>query len=155
VTEAGLRVPGILRFPGRAKPGSVIDEPVGGVDLFPTACALAGIEAPKDRVLDGANLLPLLEGKPLARPHPLYWQYDFAISRPWTLALRDGPWKLLADEKLERFALFRMDDDVHEDRDLAAAEPERVAAMAAVLRKLHAEVAAEGAESGNPPARRR
>ena len=42
--EGGIRVPGILRFPGRIQPGSESDEPVCGLDVLPTLTALAGIE---------------------------------------------------------------------------------------------------------------
>lgn len=150
VTEAGYRVPGIVRWPARIEPGQVVAEPVCSLDLLPTLCELAGAEPPADRPLDGASLVPLLDGKPVVRPHPLYWQYDRAISRPWTVSLRDGPWKLLANAALDRFELYRVADDVAEQRDLASEQPERVATMAAKLKALHAEIAAEGAKSGNP-----
>jgi arylsulfatase A len=153
VTEAGYRVPGILRWPGRTKPGAVSDEPVSSVDLLPTFCALAGVEPPRDRPLDGASLLPLFEGRPIARPRPLYWQYDFALGPPWQVALRDGAWKLLADGALGQFALHRIADDIGETNDLAAAEPARVRDMAGLMKRLHGEVSAEGAGSGNPAPR--
>jgi arylsulfatase A len=152
ITEAGYRVPGIIRWPGHAQPGSVSAEPVCSVDLLPTACALAGIEPPRDRPLDGANLLPLFENQPIERPHPLYWQYDFAISRPWVVSLRDGPWKLLANARLDQFQLYRVADDIGEQRDLAAQHPERVQALASEMKKLHAEILSEGEQSGNPSA---
>lgn len=150
ITEAGYRVPGIICWPGRVKPGSISAEPVCSLDLLPTACALAGIEPPRDRALDGANILPLFEGKPIQRPHPLYWQYDFAISRPWKVSLRDGPWKLLANASLDEFELYDLNDDTGEKQDLARQHPDRVQAMAAVMKKLHAEIADEAAKSGNP-----
>jgi arylsulfatase A len=153
ITEAGCRVPGIIRWPGRARPGSVSEEPVSGVDLLPTLCAMAGIQPPRDRVIDGASMLPLFEGRPISRPHPLYWQYDRAISRPWVIALRDGRWKLMANATLDRFELYDMAVDTGEQQNLADRHPERVQAMAAVAKKLHAEVHAEGARSGNPPPR--
>ena len=153
ITEAGYRVPGILRWPGHTQPGTTSDEPVCNLDLLPTACALAGIEPPRDRVLDGANLLPLFQGQPIQRPHPLYWQYDFAISQPWVTALRDGPWKLLANATLDVFELYRVADDVGEQQNLADQHPDRVQQMAGVMQRLHAEIAAEGAKSGNPPSR--
>ncbi len=150
ITEAGYRVPGIIRWPGHTKPGSISTEPVCSVDLLPTACELAGIEPPRDRPLDGASLLPLFEDQPIGRPHPLYWQYDYAISKPWVISLREGPWKLLANAALDEIQLYHVADDVGEQRDLAAEHPERVRAMASVTRNLHAEIAAEGAASGNP-----
>lgn len=150
ITEAGCRVPGIIRWPGRIPPGSVWAEPVCSLDLLPTACELAGIEPPRDRPLDGTSLLPLLANQPLQRSHPLYWQYDAAISQPWVIALRDGPWKLLANATLDRFQLYRVADDIGEDRDLASQYPDRVQALARVAKRLHAEILAEGEASGNP-----
>jgi hypothetical protein len=95
----------------------------------------------------------LFAGQPLVRPHPLYWQYDFSIGKPWTLALRDGPWKLLADATLTHVELYDLTADLGEKQNLAAQHPERVRAMTATLRQLRAEITAEGAQSGNPAAR--
>ncbi len=150
ITEAGYRVPGIIRWPGRVKPGEVSAEPVCSLDLLPTICAMIGAEPPGDRALDGVNILPLFQGKPVVRQQPLYWQYDRAISRPWTIALRDGPWKLLADAKLEQYELYNLADDTGEKQNLAAKYPERVQSMAATMKQIHAQVAADAAKSGNP-----
>jgi arylsulfatase A-like enzyme len=122
---------------------------VCNVDLLPTLCAIARVGLPA-RTLDGADIAPLFEGKPVKRPHPLYWQYDFAISRPWVVSLRDGPWKLLADAELGRFELYNLVDDVGESKNLAEKHTERVKQMAAAMKRLHEEIAAEGARSGNP-----
>jgi arylsulfatase A len=152
ITEAGYRVPGIVRWPGHTMAGSVSTEPVCNVDLLPTLCAIAGVRLP-DRKLDGANITPIFDGKPVKRPHPLYWQYDFAISRPWTVSLRDGPWKLLANAGLDRFELYNLLDDVGESKNLAERYPDRVKQMATAMKRLHEEIAAEGAKSGNPSPR--
>ncbi len=152
ITEAGYRVPGIVRWPGHTKAGSVSTEPVCNVDLLPTICAIAGARLP-ERKLDGANIAPMFEGKPIDRPHPLYWQYDFAISRPWVVSLRDGPWKLLANAELDKFELYNVVDDVGERQDLAGKHPERVRQLSTAMKRLHEEVAAEGAKSGNPAPR--
>lgn len=153
ITEAGYRVPGIVRWPGHAKAGTTSAEPICNVDFLPTACALAGIEPPKDRALDGASLLPFFAGKPIQRPHPLYWQYDFAISNPWAVSLRDGRWKLLANSKLDQFELYDLTADIGEKQNVASQHPDRVKAMTATMRALHAEIAADGAKSGNPTSR--
>ncbi len=150
ITEAGYRVPGIVRWPGHTTPGATSDTPVCSLDLLPTTCALAGVDPPHDRPLDGANFLPLLENQPIKRPHPLYWEYSRAISKPWVISLREGPWKLLATARLERFQLYHVSDDPAETHNLAAEQPDRVQAMAAIARKLHAEMAADAARSGNP-----
>lgn len=88
----------------------------------------------------------------MQRAHPLYWQFDFATSRPWVVTLRDGPWKLLADADFGKFELYNVVDDVGEGKNLAKQHPERVQKMAATMKRLHAEIQAEGAKSGNPAA---
>ena len=100
--DGGIRVPGIVRYPGKTKPGTVCDVPVSGVDLLPTLCALTKIKVPQNRTLDGANFLPALCGKKIERTKPLYWQYNFSRTAP-KVAIRDGDWKLLATYKNDRF----------------------------------------------------
>jgi arylsulfatase A len=140
VHEGGYRVPGILYWPGHTKAGMVSAEPVVNLDVLPTVCAAAGVKSPNDRPIDGANFLPLLEGKPVERKTPLYWQYDRAISRPWQLALRQGSWKLLADAKMEKFELYNLLEDVGEAKERSAEQPERVKAMAEELKRMHREI---------------
>jgi arylsulfatase A len=164
VYEGGIRVPGIVRWPGRIEPGTVCDEPVSGVDLLPTLCALAGAEVPGDRAVDGASILPLFEGEPLERTTPLYWQFNFARSEP-KVAMRIGPWKILATldvetprptadiraedqrkiktARLADMELYHLGRDIGETNDLSDEEPERLAAMAEKLRALYREVQAE------------
>ncbi len=150
VSEGGYRVPGIIRWPGHTRAGEVWTTPVCSVDFLPTFCAIASVSLPKGRALDGTDISPLFAHNPIKRPHPLYWQYDFAISKPWAVSMRDGPWKLLANAALDRFELYNLADDVGEKSNLAATEPERVKRMAAEMKRLHAEIAAEGMRSGNP-----
>lgn len=164
VYEGGIRVPGIVRWPGRTQAGSVSDEPVCGVDFLPTACALAGIQPPGDRVLDGVNLLPILNGQPLQRSTPLYWHFNRASSQP-KVALRAGDWKILAtldkppqgrandlteeDERLFKeaelaeFSLYHLRSDIGETTDLSAKEPAKLAELKAMLRSRYHEVRAE------------
>lgn len=161
VYEGGIRVPGLLRWPGRARPGGVSDEPISGVDWLPTVCEIAGVAAPADRAIDGASWTPALNGGRVRRRTPLYWQYNPAASRP-KVALRDGDWKILAalsgpaiapgadvreadqrafkSAEAEGFELYNLREDVGEATDLAAREPDRTRAMAAALRRLHREV---------------
>jgi arylsulfatase A len=138
--EGGYRVPGILNWPGHTKPGSVSDEPVAFYDLLPTLCAVAGVEPPTDRPLDGTNVLPVLEGRKVVRNVPLYWQYDKAQQSPWKLALRHGEWKLLADEKLEKLALYNLVTDPGETTDLGDKQPDRVRELRELLAQRHRDV---------------
>ncbi|NJL19537.1 MAG: sulfatase-like hydrolase/transferase, partial [Bdellovibrionaceae bacterium] len=155
MTEGGYRVPGIIRWPGRVPPGSESAEPVCSLDLLPTFCAMAGVEPPGDRALDGASLLPLLEGRTIPRTQPLYWQYDFAISNSWKISLRDGPWKLLANGALDTWRLYKIDDDPSELHDRSEKEHTATNRLEEALKRLHEEIRAEGARSGNPPPHRR
>jgi len=141
--EGGIRVPGIVRWPGHARPGSTSDEPISGVDVLPTLCEIAGADLPARPRLDGASFLPALSGKSVDRSVPLYWQYDRALSHP-KVALRDGDWKLLADAELKTFELYNLRDDVAEAKNLAKQEPKRTQRLAEKLRKLHADVKRDG-----------
>ncbi len=158
--EGGIRVPGMVRWPGHTKPGAVSDEPVSGVDILPTLCAIAGVAARGDRKLDGANILPLFEGRPVPRATPLYWQYHRAISPP-KVAMRIGDWKILGrlnapkppsppsiTEESQRAyksadvaecELYNLREDIGESHDLAAQEPERLKTMTAALEKVYRE----------------
>lgn len=140
--EGGIRVPGIIRWPGRIKAGQVSDEPVSGVDVLPTLCEIATADVPDDRAMDGASILPLFAGSSIKRSKPLYWQYDRAFSLP-KVAIRDGDWKLLADDGLGRFELYNLKDDPAETQNRAADEPERLKRMAMVMNDIYNEVDVE------------
>lgn len=145
--EGGIRVPGIARWPNKIPAGSTSDVPVVGTDLFPTVLGLCGVKPPADRVLDGADVLPLLTGqaKTVERTLPLYWRLDMAPPKEdITVALRDGDWKILASPNLKRLELYNLAADRGEKTNLAEKETERLATMKAKLEKMHAEVEKEG-----------
>jgi len=153
--EGGIRVPGIVRWPNRVKPGAVCNEPVNGTDILPTLCAIAGVAVPMDRAIDGTSILPIFEGHAITRQIPLYWRYDRALSRPFTLAMRQGDWKILADTGMTRFKLYNLRTDLGETNDLAESEPDRLEAMKATLIKLHQEIEAESITWPRPERNRR
>jgi arylsulfatase A len=161
--EGGIRVPGLVRWPGRIRAGSVSDEPVSGVDFLPTVCAITEVKPPGERVLDGTNVLPVFEGKSMSHRAPLYWQFNLSTGEP-KVALRDGDWKLLAsfgppvprsnniDERSERevktaelqkFMLYNLRRDIGETTELSASEPAQLAGLRAVLEAKYREVRAE------------
>jgi arylsulfatase A len=165
--EGGIRVPGLLRWPGRAPAGRTVVEPISGVDLLPTLCAAAGIPAPAGGALDGADILPALEGRPLRRRRPLYWHYYNALGRP-TAALRAGRWKILGipdrpaagpagsafdpvrdmdcikQARLVEFELYDLREDPAETANLAGSQPHRLRDLRDRLVNLYREVQAEG-----------
>ena len=114
VYEGGVRTPCIVRWPGRVPVGTVVREPLVNMDLFALALRAAGAEAPRDRVLDGRDPLPVLrDGAP--SPHRnIYFRF-----RGWT-GLRQGPWKLVRPAPDARLELFNLSVDFAETTDLAA-----------------------------------
>ncbi|XP_069731815.1 arylsulfatase D-like isoform X2 [Phaenicophaeus curvirostris] len=73
--EGGIRVPGIVRWPGVLPAGKVIDELTSLMDIFPTVVHLAGGAMPQDRVIDGRTLLPLLQGTVVHSGHEFMFHY--------------------------------------------------------------------------------
>uniref|UniRef100_A0A8C9NVD6 Sulfatase N-terminal domain-containing protein n=1 Tax=Serinus canaria TaxID=9135 RepID=A0A8C9NVD6_SERCA len=73
--EGGIRVPGIVRWPGVLPAGTVIDEPTSLMDIYPTVVQLAGGKVPQDRVMDGHTLLPLLQGTEQHSRHEFLFHY--------------------------------------------------------------------------------
>jgi arylsulfatase A len=73
VYEGGIRVPGIIHWPGFKQQGKGIHEPAGFVDILPTICDVLDIDPPAGRQLDGTSILPLLNGQEFERTQPLYW----------------------------------------------------------------------------------
>jgi arylsulfatase A len=143
VFEGGIRVPGIVRWPGRVAAGKTCDIPVIGSDLFSTVCEITGTAPPADRVIDGVSMVPTFSGTTPERPIPFYWRCNIAPERTKT-AMRVGDWKLVAAQDMSYFELYNLADDPHEQRELSSAEPQRFAAMQAQLKKLNAEIEAEG-----------
>lgn len=143
--EGGIRVPGMVRWPGKIKAGTTSDVAIIGSDFFPTALTAAGVAVPKDRVLDGVNVLPILTGAAAAvqRPVPLYWRLDMLPQGPH-MALREGDWKILAPKDLSRFELYNLAEDPKESQELSAREPQRLGAMKQKLIALNREIEAEG-----------
>ncbi len=74
--EGGIRVPGLIEWPGRITEGRISDVPTGTSDILPTLCELAGVPLP-NRPLDGISLVPLLAGEMAQRPEPIcFWRYN-------------------------------------------------------------------------------
>jgi len=142
--EGGIRVPGIVRWPGKTHPATTCPEPVNGTDVLPTLCEIAAVKVPADRPIDGASMLPIFKGKAIKRNVPLYWRYDRALSKPLTVAMRQGDWKILADTAMTQFELYNVTQDIGERHNLAATEPGRLERMKKTLAKLHAEIDGEG-----------
>nr|XP_046238645.1 steryl-sulfatase [Scatophagus argus] len=73
--EGGIRVPGILRWPGNIPAGRQVDEPTSNMDLFPTVVQLSGALVPEDREIDGHDLMDLLQGRTERSKHEFLFHY--------------------------------------------------------------------------------
>jgi arylsulfatase A-like enzyme len=131
--EGGIHVPFVAQWKGRFPAGRVLPQPVIQVDCLATAIAAAGGEVKPEWKLDGANLLPLLEGKTDAAPHEaLYWRFGVQY------AVRQGDWKLVKAGIDDPVRLFNLAADLGEQNDLAAKEPEKAKQLQALWDKWNA-----------------
>ncbi|MBT2185782.1 sulfatase family protein [Sphingobium nicotianae] len=126
--EGGLRVPALIRWPGRIKPGSQCDQVAISMDWMPTFLAAAGAPAAFTAPTDGMDILPHLFGAPSV-PRKLFWMYKANNQA----AHRDGDWKYLRLGAYEH--LFNIVEDAHERADLSKRESARFEAM----KKAHAD----------------
>lgn len=134
--EGGIRVPLIVRWPGRVRwPGLSNVWPVTLCDLMPTAAALAGVSAPP--TTDGISLLPFLTGgRPARGDWILYWEFH---EGGFAQAVRIGRWKAVRRGVAGRVELYDLVTDVGETRDIAARRPEVVRRAEEVMRREHVE----------------
>ncbi|NXD35646.1 STS sulfatase, partial [Copsychus sechellarum] len=94
--EGGIRVPGLLRWPGVVQAGAYIDEPTSNMDIFPTIVKLADAQLPSDRIIDGHDLLPLLQGKVTRSKHEFLFHYCNAYLNAvrWHPGNSESVWKV-------------------------------------------------------------
>ncbi|MEX0678798.1 MAG: sulfatase/phosphatase domain-containing protein [Pirellulales bacterium] len=134
--EGGVRVPGIVCWPGHVPGGRVENEAiVAGVDWLPTVCRLAGVELPGGHLLAGEDVGDVLLGKSRPRTRPLVWEWRFRImGEPFhhspLLSIRDGRWKLLLNPDRSRVELYDIPRDPTELSNQAEKHPEIVERLA-------------------------
>lgn len=115
--EGGVRVPFIVRWPGKTKAGEVDYESLlSSVDLLPTFCKIAGIDIPADLDPDGVDITDALTGSGFSRPKPLMWEWRFAnlslSSKECPMyAIREGEYVLLKNPDGNRVELY----DIYKD----------------------------------------
>jgi arylsulfatase A-like enzyme len=88
--DGGIRVPFIARWPGRIPAGVVQTNIAASVDVFPTLCKAAGAKLPGDRIIDGRDILPMMQSASAASPH----EAVFAMQGASLAVVRSGKWKL-------------------------------------------------------------
>ena len=144
VWEGGIRVPAIVRWPGRIPPGSVSRQVGITMDLTASILAATGVPVPADAALEGENLFPILQGRAPERERTLFWRVSLARNQR---AVRSGDWKLVIDA---RPMLFNLRDDIGERRNVIA---EQTGIARELMRKLDAwqkDVGPEATRSAAP-----
>lgn len=130
--EGGVRVPFLVKWPGKVPAGKVYDAPVIQLDIVPTVLAAVGIADKADAKLDGVSLLPFLNGTKPGVPHEtLYWRFG------QQMAIRQGDWKLVRYDPVADGAkgqglpakLYNLATDIGEKNDLSKQHPEKVKSL--------------------------
>lgn len=135
LTEGGIRVPLIVRWPGRISPGTVSHHPSYFGDIMATYAEIAGAKLPPN--LDSISMAPTLLGRGTQSRHPyLYWEfYERGVSQA---VLLDGRWKgIRRAEVTAPIELYDLDRDIGEAANLAAQHPAVVARIAEIMRSAH------------------
>lgn len=137
--EGGFRVPCVMRWPGSIPAGRRCGEMTASMDVLPTIAALVGADLPKNRIIDGKDIRPLLFGRPGAKsPHEVFYYYNGTN----LAAVRSGQWKMVFPHKYGHpspgtggrpgtrgqrpieLSLFDLDADVGETTNVADKYPE-------------------------------
>lgn len=136
--EGGIRVPCIVKWPGRGQSGVENDEPIISTDFYPTILEMAGLPAMPEQHQDGVSLVPLVAGNGELDREAIYWHFphysNHGMQSP-AGAVRAGDYKLLEYFETNAVQLFDLNDDIGEQHDLALHEPAKTAELRA---KLHA-----------------
>ncbi len=120
--EGGIRVPMLVRWPGKTKPGRVCDEPWAFWDFLPTACELAGVAPPKG--IDGISIVPSIIGEAQRQRHEyLYWEF---FEGAYKQAVRIGRWKGVRFGTREPLELYDLSADIGETKNIAGEHPDIV-----------------------------
>jgi len=126
--EGGVRVPGLLEWPGRIKRGQITGIPCCTSDYYPTILDILGLKMKgQPQPIDGVSLLPLIEGKMAQRSRPI------AFESGNQLALIDNRYKIYSKDRGRTYMLFDLIEDPAETRDLAAEKPKTLKSMKVAL----------------------
>ncbi|MGH9159571.1 MAG: sulfatase family protein [Vicinamibacteraceae bacterium] len=138
VWEGGIRVPAMVRWPGRIPADSVSGQVGLTMDLTASILAAAGASVPAEARLDGINLFPVLEGKAKTIERTVFWRVTGARSQR---AVRAGEWKLIFDGR--RPLLFNLRTDVGERNNMIGQRPEIAIRLRSLLDAWQADVDGE------------
>ena len=141
--EGGIRVPGILRWPGVVPAGTISDRIVSTLDIFPTFCAAAGT-TPRGVHLDGGlDLVRIANGDRTGLDRTLFFEYHMpqgVVPPSLPMAVRRGKWKLFSNRRFDSLELYNLETDVGEQDNVTAHNPSITRALKAELERWWAQV---------------
>lgn len=143
LTDGGIRVPMIVRWPGRAAAGAENDRVWAFWDSLPTAAELAGFDPPAD--VDGISVVPTLLGKAQEAHEFLYWEF---FERGFQQAVRHGDWKAIRLKQDAPLVLYNVKQDPEELRDVAVKHPEVIARIETYLQTARSDSEYWGSRGG-------
>ena len=140
--EGGMRVPTIVRWPGKVAGGAVSETPVSTVDVYPTILDIAGAAKNGHTPIDGLSLTPVLQKKGGLKRDALYWHYPHYSNQggPPGGAVRQGDFKLIEFYEDEHVELYNLRDDVGEKANLARKLPKKAAELHSLLKRWRGQV---------------
>tara|TARA_B110000014_G_C20103142_1_gene579534 strand:- start:365 stop:2008 length:1644 start_codon:yes stop_codon:yes gene_type:complete len=143
--EGGIRVPLIVKWPGRVERGIVSDRQVISTDFYPTILEMLGLESKSLQHVDGKSFVKALENKQYNRG-AIYWHFphysNHGMQSPGG-AIRLGDYKLIEYFENNSFQLFNLKNDISEQNDLSTSEPEKAAELLSMLNEWRRETAAQ------------
>ncbi len=121
--EGGIRVPMIIKWPGKVKQGSKSDHISAFWDVYPTMCEIVGSDYDREEI-DGISFLPTLLQKDQQEHDYLYWEFHFW--EPSRQAVRFGKWKAVKNSPDEAVELYNLEKDISESNNIASQYPKVV-----------------------------
>ncbi|MHC4678603.1 MAG: ankyrin repeat domain-containing protein, partial [Planctomycetota bacterium] len=135
--EGGIRVPMVIKWPGKAKPGAVCHEPVISTDFYPTMLEMAGLPLKPQQHTDGMSLVPLLMGAGRSARKAIYWYYPHYNTQGGNPcgAVRAGDYKLIEWHEDNRIELYNLKEDIGEKTDLTSKMSEKATELRRMLHR--------------------
>lgn len=149
--EGGVRVPLIVKWPGKIENETVSNQPVTSPDLYPTILEMAGLPLIPEQHTDGLSMMPILmEGKAIDR-QAIYWHYPHYGNQGGTpgSSVRMGDYKLIEFFEDSHIELYNLKQDIKEDNNIADKEPQIAEQMLNMLKKWRESVNARIPEINN------